>query len=210
MVADAATGLSFTKVSASGVSVVPFAESDSVRTGERLFFLQPGSLPRQGRIQITYATQSQADAIGAFRSSDEPRRSPGLQPAGSLTPGQPAFNTKAEVVGVWSGEAFISSDVLKRSVGLFLSGGSVPRPAFGFTYEQLEGGARVVVVEKKAPAGSSGLVAGDRITAVSGTAVSAERSLELLLEQFVPGQEAVFTVDRAGVPQTIKVVPSSR
>ena len=77
------------------------------------------------------------------------------------------------------------------------------RDAYGVTAEQ---GALVVAVDPAGGAGAAGIVEGDVIVEVDGTAVADSTTLTRTIRGYAPGDEVSITVERQGERQTLSVV----
>lgn len=212
VVSDSATNLAFIKVNTSNLPAAALATSKALQVGERVAILENSIQANTARLTASFVTRSQTDNAGNIFTAGTPERSFDFQSAGELLPGSTIFNLKGEVVGFWSGKKLISSDVIRQSLGLYLSGsGKINRPSFSFTYRVIgktEAALRAATVGAEvisAVKAKTSLLAGDTITEVDGVVVSVENSLEEILEKYKPGDTVTFTVVRASASQTVSV-----
>ena len=71
-------------------------------------------------------------------------------------------------------------------------------------------GAKIDTVVSGSPADSSGLKAGDVVTAVGGTQISTADDLTAAVNAYKPGDKATLTVDRNGSTKSISVTFGTR
>jgi serine protease DegQ len=212
-VLDPATSLMFFKANLSGVPTANLAASKDLSLGDKILFVNNSLQNFVDRASAGLVIFSQVDVQGQVFDSDLPRRSFGIQPDLGLLNGQVLANTNGDVEGIWNGTAIISSDVLKQAMDLYFgSGQTINRPSFGFSYSvitQAEGsvtgqsqGALVKQISG-VEAKQAGLLLGDIITSVNGSAVSESSPLEQTLQNFKPGDQVLLTVLRKN--QTINL-----
>lgn len=209
---DPATGIAFIKVNISNLPSAALATSKNIQIGERVVVLENSLQANMARLTASFITRSQADTAGSVFTAGNPERSFSIQASSELIDGSAIVNLKGEVVGFWNGKKLISSDVIRQSLGLYLSSNAkVVRPVFSFTYRMIGkteavlrgmvAGAEVVTAVKA----KTQLLTGDVITDVDGTGISGENSLEEILEKYKPGDTVKFTVVRASASQTVSI-----
>ena len=79
-------------------------------------------------------------------------------------------------------------------------------PAVYQRYYNLPNGLYVTSVSAAGQACSQGIVAGDIITEIAGTSITARSSLEQLLQTFTPGREVTLHLYRNGMVSTLSLV----
>ncbi len=223
---DPATGLVICRAALTNVPVVNFGDSSKLSPGQKIVFISAGTIDFNPRAIASFVSFSQKDFFGAVFSADKPTRSFGVQPVAGLELGQAIFNTDGEVIGVWDGTNTISADVVRTLISIFLeSKEHIDRPFFGFTYKtitpveakllQTSLGARVTkngdqaAVVLGSPAEKAGLVEGDIIRTVNNDSVSADLSLEQILEAKKPGDTIRLGVERKTGTVTLELTVSS-
>jgi putative serine protease PepD len=106
----------------------------------------------------------------------------------------------------------IPIDAAKSVADTLIAGGTVQHPYLGVTVGDAtsRSGAQVGCVVTNGPAATSGLKAGDVITAVDGTAVSGADALTANLSSRAPGDKVTLTIVRDGSTKTVDVTLGSR
>ena len=214
--ADAATGLVFFKATISNVAPAALGNSSALLPGDKILFLANSEQSGVPRFLGSFVFASQSDAIGQIFDSDKPSRTFAAQPVAPLLAGASVVDIDGDVVGIWNGSAIISSDVLQQTISLYLSGnGKIIRPSFGFTYKiitppessvsHVPTGAQVRDVTKGKAASLAGLEPGDFVTAVDGTQISEDTTLEQILENYKPGDMVTVTIMRSSQQHTITI-----
>jgi S1-C subfamily serine protease len=219
---ETGTNLVIVKVDLSNVPVTEFGSSKVMLPGQKIGFAHSvGSTMGAVYFQVSYVTSGQATSAGRIFNADKPSRGFGAQSVGSLVPGEAVINLEGKVVGVWDGQAVVSSDVINETVRTFFSNGQkvIQRPEWRFTYRnigamesgvfQLPLGALVVSVDPAGEAAIAGLKAGDSITAVGGQNIEEDTSLEELLQQRKPGEAVGLTIARDKKLMTITITPGN-
>jgi len=200
---DAATGLVFFKAPAQNISPADLGNSGDLLPGEKLVLAQNSLQSYMTRFAAGFVSQAQGDLEGITFDSDRPSRSFGLETDAQLSSGEAVVNLSGQVVGVYSGSAVISSDVLNQDISLYLSDAQkIVHPVFGFTYSivtktqsaltGLPQGAQVKTAKSK----NSVLEQDDIITSIDGNAISESNPLEPLLENYKAGDSVKLTVIR--------------
>ena len=204
-VIDPATSLIFFKAEISGVPVISFAGSKDISAGDPVLFASASFGNFATKVLAATVSASQNDVPGQIFQADYPRRGFIVSSSGSLQSGEGLFSTGSDDLGIWSGKEFISSDVLKQAVDLYLSNNQkISRPAFGFSYQiigdsesALTGepvGALVKVVAPGSAAQKAGLLDGDVITKINNK--NTDQNLEQQLQAFKSGDTLDITVSR--------------
>ncbi len=200
---DAATGLVFFRAAAQNISPADLGNSGDLLPGEKLVLAQNSLQGYMTRFDAGFVSQAQGDVEGLVFDSDKPSRGFGLETDAQLTGGEAVVNLSGQVVGVYSGQSVISSDVVNQDISLYLSGAQkIIHPVFGFTYSiitktqnaltGLPQGAQVKSVKSRA----SVLEEGDIITSLDGNAISESNPLEPLLENYKAGDNVKLIVIR--------------
>jgi S1-C subfamily serine protease len=146
-------------------------------------------------------------------------------PISSGNSGGPLLNMNGEVVGINTAAATgsqlnavttdglgfaVASNSAKAIVDQLLADGSVSRPYLGIEGQPLVEGHGVVSVEDGSPADEAGLEPGDVITAIDGSAIDADNTLQSLLYTHQPGDEVTLTVQRDNDEITLQVTLGER
>ncbi len=146
-------------------------------------------------------------------------------PISSGNSGGPLLNTNGEVIGINTATAngsqldavstdglgfAVASNAAKGIVEQLISAGSVSRPYLGIEGQPLEEGHGVVAVESGSPADDAGLQANDVITAIDGTEIDANTSLQSVLFTHQPGDDVTLTVERDNEEITLQVTLGER
>ncbi|HEX3054918.1 MAG TPA: trypsin-like peptidase domain-containing protein [Gaiellaceae bacterium] len=137
--------------------------------------------------------------------------------------GGPLLNASGAVVGVnvqidsnsdgSEGVGFATPiDTVKSVADTLISGGKVQHAYLGIQVSDAtgNGGAKIDTVVSGSPADSSGLKAGDVITAVGGKQISTADDLTAAVNAYKPGDKATLTVDRNGSTKSISVTFGTR
>lgn len=204
---DPATDLVVLKTNFTGAPVANIAASDNLSAGQRVMLLGQGLLNNSILFQDSFIASNQQNDPAVMQDSDLPRRTFTIQTQSPVLAGQSVINQNSEIIGLWSGAAVISGDIIKDFIAKFLPGQSQAlRPSFGFRYSlanpvdlkvaDLPFGAKVAAVTPAGPAAKAGLLAGDIITGVNSGLLSQDNPLEKLLQDFQPGDAVQLTVQR--------------
>ncbi len=210
---DSTLGLIFFKAGTVSISPVDLGNSGDLLPGEKLLFVQNSLQSYMPRFAAGFVSQAQADSFGLVFDSDQPSRAFGVEGDSQLVFGQAAVNLSGQVVGVWNGHNFISSDVLNNDISLYLNNSqNIIHPIFGFTYSMISKtqsalsnspqGAEVLNVKNKT---AGGLQQSDVIVSVDGNALSESNQLEPLLERYKTGDMAKFVVIRNGQQVNVSI-----
>lgn len=199
---DTATPLAVVKAPLT-TSAAAFAVSKDFRAGDLLAAVQNSLNGQPASYQPVYVKVAQ-QANDSLRQSDSPTRTFVLSDP-NLS-GRVVVSREGEVGALVTSAGVISSDVIRKFVSLYFTGGAPARIALGLDYKnfgateaaffKVPKGARVVEVAKPSVAQSAGFLAGDVITAVNGEALTENVSMEEVLEKFKPGDEIKFEVYR--------------
>lgn len=158
-----------------------------------------------------------------------------IQTDAAINPGNsggPLLNLQGEVIGINSAVSMngqsvgfaIPIDIAKSVISSVQKTGKISRPYLGVRYVVIDaelakeqslgrdygaliggGSGNDSSVIADSPAAKAGLKNGDIIIAVNGTKLQNGKTLAVMMQQFIPGDEVVLTVYRAGVEQDIRV-----
>lgn len=222
VVSDRASNVVILKTDAKNISVASIGESKRLQVGEKILFLTSSSQKYSANFVQSSVYSSQQDVLNKIYNSDYPTRVFGAQSAGSLTPGQSIVNMDGQVVGMWDGNAIISSDVIRNLSGLYLNNNqTLNRPTFAFWYKNVTSiESRILHVQQgalvqKGPSGEpavtagsgaakAGLKEGDIITAVNDEKLGDDTLLEESLQRIKPGDTYKLTIVRGSDTITIE------
>jgi putative serine protease PepD len=217
---DPSTDLAVLKVNATGLKALTVGNSDAVQVGDPVDAIgNPFGLDRTLTTGVISALQRQISSPNGFSIDNVLQTDAAINPGNS---GGPLFNAAGQVIGVNSqietggssqgGEAgnvgigfSIPSNTVKTVVNELIATGKVNHAYLGVsTTDAPRGGAQVASVTAGGPAASSGLRAGDVITALGGQAVSSSSALASLVDEHKPGETVGVTVTRDGSQHTIQ------
>lgn len=216
---DPATNLEFFLAQVKNSSPVYLGSSKDLQSGEKIIFAKSSLSPFSIKSQTTEVIAVQNDFYNQIFSSNKPTRGFQVQVPENLIPGEAVVNSKGEVVGIYSGSAVISSDVIKQAQSLFFQNQKkIVRPNFGFSYNivqkaesqmlGLEAGVLVKNVDVGSPAQVAGLQISDVITSISNQDVLKDASAEEILQNFKPGDSIDLTVTRKGQKINLTLKPT--
>ncbi len=217
---DPAVDVAVLKVSATGLPVAPFADSDRLDVGQTAIAIgNPLGLEGTVTTGVVSATNRQRspDDFVEFIQTDA-----AINPGNS---GGPLLDSRGRVMGIntWiigraSGLGFavpinVARDVAKQ----VMETGTVRRAVLGILpssvtpetaarlNQPVKRGAAVSEVTKDSPAERAGLKTEDIITAVDGEAVTSAGDLRRLLRPHKPGDVVTLTVRRGSETLSLKV-----
>ncbi len=211
---DPQTGLMFFRANTSSVSVAPFADSEGLQPGQKVFLASSSLASFTLGFRESWVVTTQNDNSGKIFNTDRPSRTFGLQSVGVLTPGETAVTLDGEVAGLWDGTNLLSANVVKAAVNLYFNNNEkIRRPVFGFNYQVISRaesstlnvpqGALVAkpdsataAIVAGSPAATAGLQDGDYIIQVNDSKIDEGNQLEEVLEKIKPGDLASITVVR--------------
>ena len=216
IILDPATDLAFFKVDASSLPVASLARSNDVVVGQRLISVFGSKNGKYVEAAPIFSVKSQQDIRSGSFEASFPERSIGLSESPKLI-GAVVTTTSGEVVGIWSGKALISSDVIKPVLSL-LGSQEIKRPSFGFAYEVVGNsrakltastvGVRILAVAKDSSAEQAGLKAGDLITAIGDKVFAAEESFEERLQGYKEGDIISLSITRGSQNLILNLIPT--
>ena len=213
--------------------VVEFGDSSKLQEGQ--FVMAMGS-PFGFTRSISFGVVSNTRRYIGFKT--EYKYNLWLQTDAAINPGNsggPLVDSEGRVVGIntlgggWGAEGLgfaIPSNVARRILGTLREKGKVHRAWAGLelqalkdfdqnTFHKANEGVLVAGVDDPSPARDAGLRNGDLILAVNGKRISARYVEQLpaarrMLAALAPGQAAELSVDRRGVPKTLKLTPVAK
>ena len=234
---DTLTDLAIVKVDATGLPTAPIGDSSTIEVGQEAIAIGSplGTFTdsvTSGIISAVGRTIPVEDGVLSNLLQTDTAINPGnsggplLDPSGKVIGINTAVASQGQNIGfaipidiarpllaqasagqplarAWLGIRFESIDpTVKRDNGLTVDNGAWI-PAAGAD----QGGDAVVA---GSPAAQAGLVAGDIITAVDGTAIDAAHPFDLVMSQLAPGASVTLNVLRDGQATTITVVLGTR
>lgn len=216
---DPATDLALLKVDGLQAPVMPRAKVDDLKPGQIVL-----ALGRPGSLKATFGTISAVSSSWrGWRGSEIEHL---IQTNAPLYPGfsgGPLVDTEGRAVGMNSwvfgrgdGRA-IAMDVAERVVASLQSDGRIKRPYLGIGTQEVnlpdavksranqDTGLLVVAVEPQSPADKAGLMQGDTLLALDGTAMANLEDLYAGLRKIKVGSTQTIKVARAGELKDIQI-----
>ena len=219
---DPATDVALIKIDAAGLPTLNFADSDKLRLGE--WVLAIGSpLGEELRSTITAGIvsakgRSMPNYNGEFKIESFIQTDAAVNPGNS---GGALVNKAGELVGIntaiisttgsYAGYSFaVPSNIVSKIVGDLIDFGSVKRAKLGVTMSPLTekiakdqglntlDGVYINDVTKGSAADKAGVKKGDILIMVDSTSVKTPSDLQVVVNNFHPGDSAVLTVIRDG------------
>ena len=219
---DPATDVALIKIDAAGLPTLNFADSDKLRLGE--WVLAIGSpLGEELRSTITAGIvsakgRSMPNYNGEFKIESFIQTDAAVNPGNS---GGALVNKAGELVGIntaiisttgsYAGYSFaVPSNIVSKIVGDLIDFGSVKRAKLGVTMSPLTekmakdqglstlDGVYINDVTKGSSADKAGVKKGDILIMVDSTNVKTPSYLQVVVNNFHPGDSAVLTVIRDG------------
>ncbi|MBP5720017.1 MAG: trypsin-like peptidase domain-containing protein [Bacteroidales bacterium] len=219
---DPATDVALIKIDAAGLPTLNFADSDKLRLGE--WVLAIGSpLGEELRSTITAGIvsakgRSMPNYNGEFKIESFIQTDAAVNPGNS---GGALVNKAGELVGIntaiisttgsYAGYSFaVPSNIVSKIVGDLIDFGSVKRAKLGVTMSPLTekmakdqglstlDGVYINDVTKGSSADKAGVKKGDILIMVDSTNVKTPSDLQVVVNNFHPGDSAVLTVIRDG------------
>jgi serine protease Do len=217
VVVDSYSGAAFLHVAGASLPVAEFGKSDNLMAGELVFSLDAANGLRQANL-VAVGSLPAADAVMAYRSSEDIQRVLRLSAAEGLVPGAALLAANGSAIGIYAGDSAsgpygIPINAISRQIGDVLRDGSIERPYLGVTFIDLSlqpnggdvyRGALLKTYGQRAavlwgsPAGKSGLRENDIIKAVNGEWVTVNNSLPDMLALYSPEESIRLTVIRDG------------
>ncbi len=229
---DRRTDVALVKIDATNLPVVHIGDSGKAKTGEWVAAIgSPFGLENTVTAGIISAKS---------RSLPDENYVPFIQTDVAINPGNsggPLFNMNGEVIGInsqiysqtggYMGLSFaIPIDVAMKVKDQLQQHGKVSRGRLGVAVQGVSKelaesfglartqGALVNAVEKASPAEKAGILAGDVILAVNGTAIEQSADLPRVIGDLRPGESAALKIWRGGAARDIKVslgeIPSDK
>lgn len=226
VVVDPVSSAVLIKTTASGFSVVSFANADEVAAGQRALLL---SLAANGQPYFLTSYISSAEMVGSgVLLSDVPARAIGLQTVAGAIPGQAVFTASGNLIGMWDGGSLIAGSILKElTASYFANAGKITRPVYGFSYISISAdaakrdkgmaGLRVTkptdgkapAVLANSPAAKAGLQEGDIITKIGDVHMATSNFPDAVLFAQKPGNPLQIEVYRGLGTLSLSLVPGA-
>ena len=226
---DPATDVAIIKVDATDLPTIPMGDSDARRLGE--WVLAIGSpLGVQLRSTITAGIvsakgRSMPDYSGEFKIESFIQTDAAVNPGNS---GGALVNKKGELVGIntaiisttgsYTGYSFaVPSNIVSKIVSDLIDFGSVKRALLGVTMSPVTDkiakdmklnsldGVYINEVAKGSAADKAGVKKEDILVKVDSTLIKTPSDLQVVVNQFHPGDKAVLTVIRDGREKELEV-----
>lgn len=209
--------LALIKVEATGLPAIEVADSSTVRPGQIVLAIGH-PIGFKGAV-----TAGIVVAAGQAATTEGPRTGDWLQADVTLLPGNsggPLVDARGRVVGINTMvSGALSLAVPSQAVERFVAGDQ-PGQVRGFLgingilvpmrRQDHAVGFLLTEVTEGTPADRAGLMVGDAIVGVGGTAVTDQESLPAALLRLTPGAAVEMTVLRGGEPRAFTVVPTER
>ena len=225
---DPATDVALIKIDAAGLPTLKFADSDKLRLGE--WVLAIGSpLGEELRSTITAGIVSAKGR--SMPSNGEFKIESFIQTDAAVNPGNSGgalVNKAGELVGIntaiisttgsYTGYSFaVPSNIVSKIVGDLIDFGSVKRALLGVTMSPVSekmakdmklpslDGVYINEVTKGSAADKAGVKKEDILVKVDSTLIKTPSDLQVVVNQFHPGDRAVLTVIRDGRQKELEV-----
>lgn len=217
---DPATDVALLKIDASGLPVIPFADSDDLRLGEWVIAIgspydlrstiTAGIVSAKGRSMPNYTGEFKIESFIQTDAAVNPGNSGGalVDKNGNLVGVNTAIISQT---GSYSGYSFaIPSNIVKKIAYDLMDYGSVKRAVLGITMTQIDdkianelklsslNGVYIVGVSKSGAADEAGVKTGDVLIAIDSSEIINSASVQEVVNNFHPGDKAVLTVIRDG------------
>jgi len=219
---EADNDVAILKIDADGLDAVTIGDSDSMLVGEQVyaignplgelsFSLTSGYISALDReITTTDSTTGLSQTIDMFQFDAS---------VNSGNSGGPVYNSRGEVIGIVTakfsdsgieglGFAIPINDAIDIADDLITKGYVSGKANLGVTvrtlsssvaeYYNMAAGAYVLAVNEGSCAEKAGVLTGDIITALGGTAVTSDSELKNKLKDFSGGEDSIITVFRNG------------
>ena len=227
---DASSDLAVIKVDADAAHVTPLqlADSDQVRVGDEVVAISsPFGLENTTTAGIVSALHRTIQSINGYTIAGVIQTDASINHGSS---GSPLLDDHGHVIGVNSqieggevdgnvGVGFaIPSTTVQKVVDQLIAGTPVAHPYLGVQLTTASAigaanavpGATVAAVTPGSPAARAGLVAGDVITAVNGTAATSADDVTAAVAALEPGRTVTLQVTRGGSSRTVSVTLGRR
>jgi serine protease Do len=224
---DPATDVALIKIDANGLPTIPLGDSDKLRLGEWVIAI--GS-PYDLRSTITAGIisakgRSMPNYTGEFKIESFIQTDAAVNPGNS---GGALVNKEGELVGIntaiisqtgsYTGYSFaVPVNIVKRVIGDLIDFGSVKRATLGISMSQLDdkkakdlklsslNGVYINEVLKGSAAEKAGLRKDDVIIAIDTVKVTGPSSVQVVVNNFHPGDKSRFTIVRDGKQKQVDV-----
>ena len=227
---DASSDLAVIKVDADAAHMTPLqlADSDQVRVGDEVVAISsPFGLENTTTAGIVSALHRTIQSINGYTIAGVIQTDASINHGSS---GSPLLDDHGHVIGVNSqieggevdgnvGVGFaIPSTTVQKVVDQLIAGTPVAHPYLGVQLTTASAigaanavpGATVAAVTPGSPAARAGLVAGDVITAVNGTAATSADDVTAAVAALEPGRTVTLQVTRGGSSRTVSVTLGRR
>jgi S1-C subfamily serine protease len=184
-------------------------DSGRVRPGDAAVVIgNPFGLARTLTAGVVSSTSRRIDAPDGFPIRNAVQTDAAVNPGNS---GGPLLDERGRVIGVISqgrgdGIAFaVPVDTLKAVIPQLERNGRVRRAYLGVTTSRARGGARVVEVAERSPAGRAGLRRGDVIFSLDGERVGDPDDLAVAIADRRPDSRVEVEYERDGARSSVEV-----
>jgi S1-C subfamily serine protease len=214
-VRDSVTGLVFSKIPASNLSVARLGSSATLKVGDVVVIAS-----QRSKLEMAYITQIGSvyrDRQDIIQSSEVPRKEIIIDiPLSKDYEGATVVNLKGEIIGLVRSGAIVALDAVAPIIDQVLAGKTISRPMLGISYidlSQVEGladiaekGALVVGNPLKSSPAVNVLRDGDVITKVNDIELNSHQDLASVINTARPGQKVYFVVRRDNQDIPIEIV----
>ncbi len=223
---DPLTDLALLKIEETGLTHVPFADSDEARVGETVLAIgNPLGLQQTVTAGIISAVGRQVMIPGTEYAHTFVQTDAVVNPGNS---GGPLVNLEGEIVGINTAKVAlpgvegiglsIPSNTVERVTGDLLEYGRVHRPHMGVLIEdwidyddpEPDQGVHIIEVVPESPAEEAGLQDGDIIVAVEGQDIDYLAELFDKLLAYYPGDRVSITFYRDGEQKETTITMEQR
>ena len=226
---DPATDVALIKIDAAGLPTLSFADSDKLRLGEWVLAIgsplgeelrstiTAGIVSAKGRSMPNYNGEFKIESFIQTDAAVNPGNSGGalVNKAGELV----GINTAiVSTTGSYTGYSFaVPSNIVKKIVGDLIDFGSVKRAKLGVTMSPVTekiakdaglnslNGVYINEVSKGSSADKAGVKKGDILVKVDDNEVKTPSDLQVMVNNFHPGDKAVLTIVRDGKEMQLDV-----
>jgi putative serine protease PepD len=206
-------------VAAAELDPLEFSDSSSVEVGDEVVAIgNPYGYEESVTTGIVSALDRSITSPSNYTISGVLQTDAAINPGNS---GGPLLDSSGRVIGMNaqiesssnsnSGVGFaIPSDTVQRVANALIDGEQVEHAYLGVSLSDASDGAEVASVKSGSPADDAGLEAGDVITAVDGTSVSAADDVTSAINAKSPGDQITLTITRDGERSTLDVTLGTR
>ena len=226
---DPATDVAIIKIDANDLPILEMGDSDALRLGEWVLAIgSPLSYNLRSTITagiVSAKGRSMPDNSGEFKIESFIQTDAAVNPGNS---GGALVNKEGKLVGIntaiisqsggYEGYSFaVPVNIVKRVVEDLLDFGSVKRARLGVTMRAIDqniqkemklssmNGVYINEVSKGSSADEAGIKAGDVLIALDGKKITDPSSLQALVNNYHPGDQATITYIRGGKEVTVAV-----